>query len=86
MVLKHIVQENLDLVGIQETIKQDFSDKELEDLSGSMDFVWKWIPAKGHSRVLMLGIKVDSFEIEVVEMADFFLGSLIRNKLTNFRF
>lgn len=59
---------------------------ELKDLSGSVDFVWKWIPANGHSGGLMLGIKVDSFEIEEIEMADFFLGCLIRNRLTNFRF
>lgn len=39
LVLKHIIQENLDCVGIQETIKQEFSDQELKDMSGTMDFV-----------------------------------------------
>lgn len=41
LVHKHILQENLDVVGIQETIKQDFTDHELKDMSGSVDFVWK---------------------------------------------
>lgn len=86
MVLKHIMQENLDLVGIQETIKQDFSDRELKEMSGSIDFIWKCIPARGHSGGLLLGIKLESFEVEKVEMAEFFLGCLVRNRLTNYRF
>lgn len=76
MVLKHIIQENLDLVGVQETIKQDFNDRELKDISGSMDFVWNWNPSRGHSGGLLLGIKVGSFEIEKVELANYFLGCL----------
>jgi hypothetical protein len=59
-------------VGIQETIKQDFSDKELKELAGSADFAWKWIPAKGHSGGLLLGVKVENFEIEETNMADTF--------------
>lgn len=86
LVLKHIVQKNLDFVGIQETIKQEFSDHELKEMAGSVDFVWKWIPAKGHSGGLLVGVKVESLEIEQVELADFFLGCLVRNRITNFRF
>lgn len=85
-ILKHILQENLDIVGIQETIKQEFSDRDLKDMSGSVDFVWKWIPANGHSGGLLVGVKLESFEIEQVELAGHFLGYLIWNRLTNFRF
>jgi hypothetical protein len=49
MILKHIMQENLDMLGVQETIKQDFSDKELREMAGSVEFLWKWILARGHS-------------------------------------
>lgn len=73
-------------MGIQETIKQDFSDGELKGLAGTVDFAWKWIPAKGHSGGLILGVKMDSFEIEHWELASYFLGCLVRNRLTNFRF
>jgi len=34
----------------------------------------------------LLGIKVESFEVEQVEVASYFLGCLVRNRLTNFRF
>lgn len=46
---EHIFAEDLDVIALQETIKQDFTDKELRELSGSRDFSWVWIPAKGHS-------------------------------------
>ena len=82
--LKHILQENLDLVGIQETIKQNFSDRELKEMSGPMDFIWKWCP--GHSGGLLLGVKKETFEVEKVESTNFFLGCLVRNRLTNYRF
>lgn len=34
----HIFAEDLDVVALQETIKQDFTDIELRELSGSRDF------------------------------------------------
>jgi hypothetical protein len=55
-------------------------------MSGLMDFIWKWCPAKGHSEGLLLGVKMETFEIEKVESANFFLGCLVRNRLTNYRF
>lgn len=85
LILKHILQEGLDLVAVQETIRQDFSDKELKEMGGCNSFIWHWIPARGHSRGL-LGAKTDYVELEDVHKADFFIGALIRNRLTNFRF
>lgn len=88
-VKNHILQEDLDIVALQETIKQDFSDKELRDLVGTLDFNWFWSPAKGHSRGLILGYKTEMFEIfeiEQDEISDSFIGILIRNRATNFRF
>jgi hypothetical protein len=73
-------------LGVQETIKQEFSDQELKEMSGAVDFAWKWIPAKGHSGGVILGIKVDIFEVEQWEIANHFVGCLVRSRLTNFRF
>jgi exonuclease III len=61
LVLKHVIQENLDIVGIQETIRQDFNDQELKDISGTFDFAWKWNPAKCHSGGLLLGGEIREF-------------------------
>ena len=44
--IRYIREEEVDIVGIQETIKQDFSIHELQGLS-SHKFPWKWLPANG---------------------------------------
>lgn len=46
----YIIQEKLDIVGLQETIKQNFSDQEHNDISGGLAFQWSWAPAKGKIR------------------------------------
>ena len=35
---EHVLQESLDLVALQETIKQDFEDWELKEMSGNKEF------------------------------------------------
>lgn len=82
----HILQEDLDIVALQETIKQGFSDKELKEMSGVHDFHWIWSPAKGHSGGLILGYKTELFELEQEEFSGYFIGVLLRNRVTNFRF
>jgi exonuclease III len=54
-VKEHILTEDLDIVAIQETIKQDFIDIELKELSGNTDFNWLWVPARGHLGGSLLG-------------------------------
>lgn len=94
-VTNHILQEDLDIVALQETIKQDFSDQELREMAGNQDLNWTWSPARGHSRGLVVGIKTELFEIEQEEVSDTFIRILIRNRMmlkkirnriTNFRY
>jgi exonuclease III len=42
----YISHEKIDIIGVQETIKQDFSNKELRSLDGDNNFFWKWLPAR----------------------------------------
>lgn len=85
-VKNHILQEDLDLVAIQETIKKDFMDWELKEMAGNKDFSWVWAAAKGHSGGLITGIKIDTFEMEEVFHGNYFLGVLLRQRVNNFRF
>lgn len=85
-VQEHIMMEDLDVVALQETIKQDFSDLDLKDLAGNKDFCWVWVPARGHSGGLITGVKGDEFELEQTNYGAFFLATLIRNRKTNHRF
>ena len=84
--MDHILTEDLDIVAIQETIKNDFTDSELKELSGNRDFNWMWVPAKGHSGGILTGVRTDELEVEHFHLASFFLTVLIRHRSTNFRF
>lgn len=56
--LKELIsKERFDDVGIRETIKQNFSDEDLKDLSRGADFGWHWSSAQGHSRGILLGVR-----------------------------
>ena len=45
----------IDIVCLQETIKQDFTDFELQGLEVGENFYWCWLPAVGHSGGMLLG-------------------------------
>ena len=44
-----ILREGVDIVGVQETIKQFFSTRQIHDIAPSTAFQWNWLPATGHS-------------------------------------
>lgn len=64
-------QENVDIVGFQETIKLDFHPAELQGLS-KHKFAWNWLPASGHSGGILLGAKEDTFEFDDMDRGEFF--------------
>lgn len=70
----HIMGEDLELVGIQETIKESFSDKELKEMAGNKNFSWFWVPARGHSGGLLSGIQNDGLSVEEEKMGTYFLA------------
>jgi exonuclease III len=80
-----INREGVDMIGVQETIMDDFSMNELEQIGGKVDFVWNWLSAKGHSGGILLGIKEDVVEVGVVDQGEFFLGALLRHKKDGFK-
>lgn len=85
-VKEHILDEDLDVVAIQETIKQDFADWELKEMAGNRDFSWFWVPARGHSGGLITGVNTEGFEIEQSLIGVHFVGVLLRDRKTNYRF
>lgn len=55
-VREFINDHNLEVVGLQETIKNSFSDAELLELAGNRNFSWSWTPAKGRSGGILWGV------------------------------
>ena len=63
--LRELIQsEDVEVVGLQETIKKDFSARDLDRLTPKERFSWQWTPARGHSGGILLGIKEDILQIE----------------------
>ena len=56
--IKNLLREHrIDIVCLQETIKQDFTDVELQSLEIGEKFFWCWLPASGHSGGILLGLR-----------------------------
>ena len=84
--LKELIQSTqADIAGLQETIKQDFTNSELEAIAPGGSFYWNWLAATGHSGGILLGVKNDLLEIENWEVDDFFVGVTVRHRKLNFR-
>ena len=75
-VREYIFNEKVDIVGLQETVKHDFADHELCELAGGANFTWFWLAAKGKSGGILLGVKVDSLEVENHEIWNLVLALL----------
>lgn len=82
---EYIHGECLDCVGLQETKTQDFTDKELREISGSVEFSWKWLPSQGLSGGILMGVKVETVELEDVKFGSFSISMNLRHRLSNFR-
>ena len=78
-----IVSKKLDFVGIQETIKNDFSRNGLRNLCGGRNFQWSWNPTRGMSGGILVGINKDTFEVINVEKGVYFIRTLLHDKKPN---
>ena len=54
----YILKERIDIVGLQETIKIDFSRKDLAELAGDQNFIWNWLPVKENLGGFSLGSRL----------------------------
>ena len=71
--IEYLQQEEIDIVGLQETIRQDFSMHELQGLSRHQ-FAWQWLPATGQSGGILLGVREDTLSVEDMDRGEFFLS------------
>ena len=57
-----------------ETGKQDMSRSNLARLSGGVEFIWHYLPPRGRSGGILLGIKSAVFDLSSVVEGDFLLN------------
>ncbi|KAE8814870.1 putative NOT transcription complex subunit VIP2 [Hordeum vulgare] len=77
--IEYLQHEEIDIVGLHETIRQDFGMHELQRLSRHQ-FAWQWLPATGHSRGILLGVKEDAFSVEDMDRGEFFMSMSITDR------
>ena len=77
-----IREEGIDVVGLQETIKADFSHRDLLAVDPLERFAWQWVPAVGHSGGLLLGINQVCCEVVSWDAGRFFLSAHVRHRAT----
>ena len=72
-ILDLIRDYGLDFVGIQETMKKDFSSKFLRKIDPGQYFDWRWIPSLGKSGGILCGTKEDTFEVRSYETGKYIM-------------
>ncbi|KAI4990490.1 hypothetical protein ZWY2020_038853 [Hordeum vulgare] len=77
--IEYVRQEAIDIVGLQETIRQDFSIHELQRLSHHQ-FAWQWLLAAGHSGGILLGVREDAFSVEDMDRGEFFVSMSVTDR------
>ena len=80
--IDYIRQEDIDIVGLQEMVRQDFSIQELQGLSRH-PFAWQWLPASWQSGGILLGVREDFFSVEDMDRGEFFLSMAITDQRVN---
>ena len=68
-----ISREQLDFVGLQETIKASFMTSELRSIDPEGRFAWQSTPAIGHSGGMLLGVNEDVFEVKGWSSGSYFI-------------
>jgi hypothetical protein len=75
-------QEDVELVGLKQKIKQNFLLAELQGLS-RYKFAWNWLPASGHLGGILLGVKAETFKVEDMDRGEFFLSVSLTHRRSN---
>jgi exonuclease III len=81
-----ISKEQLDIIFLQETMRQDFTDQELRGLVNGKLFHWHWRPAMGRSGGMLLSIRDDTLEVGAINQGQFFLSASILHRISGFKF
>jgi exonuclease III len=74
MLKDYLRKHRIDIVCLQETIKQDFTDQELRSLEVGESFVWCWLPASGRSGGMLMGFRESMFEIGAIDTGRHFVS------------
>jgi hypothetical protein len=76
----------VDIIFLQETIRQDFTLAELDSLEVGDKLFWPWLPANGHSGGILVGFRDSMFEIGSMLKGSFLVATHVCVKASRFLF
>mgnify|MGYP006267345135 CR=1 FL=1 len=79
---EYIAKERIDVVALQETIKADFSFRDLLAFDPLQRFSWHWLPSAGHSGGILMGCNNDIYDVLQWDVGVFFLSATIRHRVS----
>jgi exonuclease III len=76
--LGQLIRENpLDFVGVQETKKEEIPLSFLKNLTSPAQFCWNYLPARGSSGGILLGVREESFVVSNVALGNLLVSCLV---------
>jgi hypothetical protein len=81
-----VKEEQINIIALFETGKDEFSDKTLKNLRGSQEFIWHSKAPEGRSGGILLGADLDVFDIGAIDEGDFYVKLMLRDKSDGFKY
>ena len=79
------LEKDLDFIALLETHKGNYTHDMLNDFCGGREFFWHWVPPRGRSGGILLGVDLSVFVVESTQVGDFFVKFIVKNKCDGFR-
>jgi hypothetical protein len=74
-----IREQHLDFIGLQETIKKNYSSSFFRRIDPGNQFSWKWIPSVGRSGGILSGLRNSRFDILDIVMGRFYISVTLQD-------
>jgi exonuclease III len=78
-------QHRVDVICLQETIKAEYTTRELDDLGEGYNVEWIWTEAQGHSGGTLIGVRTDDITMLCKDRGEFFSSMLVSSKQDEYK-
>ena len=79
-----IMDMKVDFLGLQETMRQQFSKNDLQQICAGRDFHWHFTPARGKSGGILLGVNYTTLDVISHDEGDYHIKMTVQYLKTRF--
>ena len=84
MLIELVNKHNFDCICLQETIKSNFRQRDLDRFAGTKDMFWSWVPCSGHSGGMLMGVDKELATVTAENKGVFFQSCTMTMKEDGF--